>query len=51
MFWKFKKKFFCNEKTELNPISPYGKAKTFSLWIGIYYRKNYNFEYFKWNYF
>ena len=36
------KKIFCNEKTELNPISPYGKAKTFSLWIGIYYRKNYN---------
>ena len=27
------KKIFCTEKTPFNPISPYGKAKSFGFWL------------------
>ena len=36
------KNFFCNEKTPFAPISPYGKAKSFSFWLTKYYRENFN---------
>ena len=35
------KKIFCNEKTPFNPISPYGRAKSFSFWLMKYYRDNF----------
>ena len=35
------KKIFCNEKTPFNPISPYGKAKSFGFWLIKYYRENF----------
>ena len=34
----------CNEKTVFNPISPYGKAKSFSFWITKYYRENFKIK-------
>ena len=36
------KDIFCNEKTPFNPISPYGRAKSFSFWLMQYYRYNFN---------
>ena len=34
-------KIFCNERTPFKPISPYGKAKSFSFWLTKYYRENF----------
>ena len=36
------KKIYCNERTPFNPISPYGKAKSFGFWLMKYYRENFN---------
>ena len=38
------KEFFCNEKTPFAPISPYGKAKSFSFWLTKYYRENFELK-------
>jgi GDPmannose 4,6-dehydratase len=38
------KKIFCNEKTKFNPISPYGKAKSFGFWLVKYYRENFQLK-------
>lgn len=35
------KDIFCNEKTPFNPISPYGRSKSFSFWLMQYYRHNF----------
>ena len=34
-------KVFCNEKTIFNPVSPYGRSKSFSFFLTKYYRNNY----------
>ena len=40
------KKIFCNEQTPFNPISPYGRAKSFSFWLMQYYRYNFKVNVF-----
>jgi len=35
------KKYSCNEHTEFNPVSPYGKSKSFSFWLTKYYREKF----------
>ena len=37
-----RKDYKCNEKTNFNPVSPYGRSKSFSFWLSKYYRDNYN---------
>lgn len=37
---KIKKRF--SEKDEFNPVSPYGRSKSYSYWIVKYYRENFN---------
>ena len=31
----------CSEKSNFNPVSPYGKSKALSYWLSKYYRENY----------
>ena len=35
------KNLFNNEKNLFSPISPYGRAKSFSFWLVKFYRENY----------
>ncbi len=34
----------CNEKTDFNPVSPYGRSKALSFWLSKYYRENYKIK-------
>ena len=38
------KKIYCDEKTVFNPVSPYGRAKTFGFWLTKYYREMFDIK-------